>query len=104
MSHLQFNEGRSCKVCQDAGKPMSIYTSHNVKYGCPTLATTRCRKCKNLGHTTSYCTATIKTQQRDPPVEETPRKDTRAMVPPTIKMKPKKPLCWADMVSDDESD
>jgi hypothetical protein len=54
-----------CKVCQDAGKPESEYTSHYVrslpdKQGrttvtCPTLLATECRYCYKLGHTTKFC-------------------------------------------------
>ena len=54
-----------CKVCFDAGKTESEYTSHNVKkYNvmtakmetvCPTLNATECRYCYKLGHTTKFC-------------------------------------------------
>ena len=49
-----------CKVCQDAGKPKSEYTSHWVKdltgkTTCPTLLNTECRYCYNLGHTAKFC-------------------------------------------------
>jgi hypothetical protein len=54
-----------CKVCQDAGKPESVYTSHWVKslatsngkssITCPTLLDTECRYCFKLGHTTKFC-------------------------------------------------
>jgi hypothetical protein len=54
-----------CKVCQDAGKPESEYTSHFVRsmpdkngkttITCPVLATTECRYCHQLGHTTKFC-------------------------------------------------
>jgi hypothetical protein len=54
-----------CKVCHDAGKPESEYTSHFVKslpdrYGkttvtCPTLNSTECRYCYKLGHTAKFC-------------------------------------------------
>ena len=52
-----------CKVCQDAGKPESIYTSHNVRQTqdktapvtCPTLLAQECRYCHNLGHSIKYC-------------------------------------------------
>ena len=53
-----------CKVCQDAGKPESEYTSHFVKdepgpkgkVVCPTLLSQACRICNETGHTSSYCT------------------------------------------------
>jgi hypothetical protein len=52
-----------CKVCKDAGKPESEYTSHFVKDQagpkgkviCPTLLSQACRICKETGHTSSYC-------------------------------------------------
>jgi len=49
-----------CKVCQDAGKPENVYTSHWVKdltgkTTCPTLLNTECRFCHKLGHTTKFC-------------------------------------------------
>lgn len=54
-----------CKVCQDAGKPESEYTSHfvrslpdkngNTTVICPVLAATECRYCHGLGHTTKFC-------------------------------------------------
>jgi hypothetical protein len=54
-----------CKVCQDAGKPESVYTSHFVRSMpdrsgkttviCPTLLATECRFCLKLGHTTKFC-------------------------------------------------
>jgi hypothetical protein len=59
------NKKPFCKVCQDAGKPESEYTSHYVrsmpdKSGktnviCPTLLATECRFCYKLGHTTKFC-------------------------------------------------
>lgn len=52
-----------CKVCQDAGKPESIYTSHNVRQTqdknspvtCPTLLAQECRVCFKRGHSSKYC-------------------------------------------------
>ncbi len=54
-----------CKVCFDAGKPESEYSSHWVKslpdrnnkttITCPTLLNTECRFCFKLGHTTKFC-------------------------------------------------
>ena len=49
-----------CKVCHDAGKPESEYTSHWVKdltgkNTCPTLLNTECRYCYKLGHTAKFC-------------------------------------------------
>lgn len=54
-----------CKVCFDAGKPESEYTSHWVRtlpdrngkstVTCPTLLNTECRYCSQSGHTTKFC-------------------------------------------------
>jgi hypothetical protein len=54
-----------CKVCHDAGKPESEYTSHYVRstpdrtgksvITCPTLLSTECRYCHKTGHTTKFC-------------------------------------------------
>jgi hypothetical protein len=52
-----------CKVCHDAGKPESEYTSHFVKdipgaggvVVCPTLLAQQCGYCHTSGHTVSYC-------------------------------------------------
>lgn len=60
---MMFNKSNKkpcCKVCQDAGKPEDVYTSHWVKdlsgkTVCPTLLNSECRFCHKLGHTTKYC-------------------------------------------------
>jgi hypothetical protein len=54
-----------CKVCHDAGKPESVYTSHcvktyNINIGklevtCPTLKALECRYCFKNGHTVKFC-------------------------------------------------
>ena len=54
-----------CKVCHDAGKVESEYTSHyvrslpdrngNTMVTCPTLLSTECRYCCNYGHTAKFC-------------------------------------------------
>jgi hypothetical protein len=52
-----------CKVCQDAGKTLAEYTSHNVRetkspssrVTCPTLLSQECRFCYNKGHTLKFC-------------------------------------------------
>jgi hypothetical protein len=48
-------------VCKKAGKAHSVYTSHfvrdkpNGKIVCPTLLSTECRYCHDLGHTKTHC-------------------------------------------------
>ena len=64
-----------CKVCRDAGKPESVFTSHFVKDSkngvviCPTLLNTVCRYCRQSGHTVKYCSSlknkTMKTEQKE---------------------------------------
>jgi hypothetical protein len=59
------NKKPYCKVCFDAGKPESEYTSHWVRtlpdrngkttVTCPTLQATECRFCYELGHTAKFC-------------------------------------------------
>jgi hypothetical protein len=52
-----------CKVCHDAGKPESEYSSHfvrsdtgpNSKVTCPTLLAQECRYCCKTGHTVKFC-------------------------------------------------
>lgn len=52
-----------CKVCFDAGKSESEYTSHYVRKTtdpnsellCPVLKATECRYCHQMGHTISRC-------------------------------------------------
>jgi hypothetical protein len=63
-----------CKVCQDAGKTESEYTSHyvrtipdhngNTTVICPTLISTVCRYCSKLGHTTKFCPVIKKNEER----------------------------------------
>lgn len=57
-----------CKVCYDAGKPESEYTSHCVKdltgkTICPTLLNTECRYCYKLGHTAKFCNVLAKNKK-----------------------------------------
>jgi hypothetical protein len=54
------NKRPYCKVCHDAGKPESEYSTHWVKdvsgnTTCPTLLNTECRYCHKLGHTAKFC-------------------------------------------------
>ncbi len=66
MSKIINNKKPFCKVCFDAKKPESEYTSHRVRslpdmngktiVTCPVLASTECRYCYQFGHTTKFCT------------------------------------------------
>jgi hypothetical protein len=68
-----------CKVCQDAGKPESVYTNHNVRQTqdknspvtCPTLLSQICRNCGIAGHSPKYCTLSQgQGQYQGPPLPE----------------------------------
>ena len=60
-----YNKKPFCKVCFDAKKPESEYTSHHVRslpdmngktvVTCPVLNATECRYCYNFGHTAKFC-------------------------------------------------
>ena len=66
------NQKAFCKVCKDAGKPESVYTSHWVretpdirsKVVCPTLLALECRYCHANNHTVKYCPV-LKKQAQD---------------------------------------
>ena len=72
-----------CKVCRDAGRPESEYTSHfvkdqpgpNGKVVCPTLLNQACRICNKTGHTSSYCSQYR--SRREEPRREEPRREER---------------------------
>ena len=73
-----------CKVCHDAGKSESDYTSHyvrsmpdrqgNTKVTCPTLLNTECRYCYELGHTAKFCPVIAARKKSD---ERTHREEER---------------------------
>jgi hypothetical protein len=75
-----------CKVCHDAGKPESDYTSHhvrslpdrqgNTKITCPTLLNTECRYCYELGHTAKFCSVIAERKKGE---ERTRRQEERNM-------------------------
>lgn len=74
-----------CKICFDAGKPESQYTSHYIRkttdpnsaITCPILLATECRYCHQMGHTISRCTLREQNNRaRDAPAqapEQAPR-------------------------------
>ena len=58
-----------CKVCKDAGKTETEYTSHYVKdksgkTTCPTLLNQACKYCKQTGHTVKFC-KTLKLNEKN---------------------------------------
>ena len=81
-NQVQYNKSRNntrvvaenkkfCKVCKDAGKTESEYTSHfvraspdaNSKVVCPTLLEQKCRHCDQAGHTYKYCPMVIQKEK-----------------------------------------
>jgi len=60
-----------CKVCFDAGKPTSVYSSHYTrenpapgsKVVCPLLLSQKCNYCHKPGHTIRYCSILRKNKQ-----------------------------------------
>ena len=104
------NKKPFCKVCQDAGKPESEYTSHYVRsmpdksgktnVTCPTLLATECRFCYKLGHTTKFCPvieATKKSEERAANRKQTEEKKPlpKAKVPTNV---------FAGLADDSDSD
>jgi len=77
-STTAFGKKPFCKVCFDAKKPESEYTSHFVRslpdmngktiVTCPVLNATECRYCYNFGHTAKFC----------PVLEENKKKEKKA--------------------------
>ena len=80
-----------CKVCHDAGKPESEYTSHWVKdlsgkTTCPTLLNTECRYCYKLGHTAKFCDVAKKNNKEKEKAER--RSQAVAPKPVVVQKKP----------------
>ena len=92
-----------CKVCQDAGKSLAEYTSHNVRetqspssrVTCPTLLAQECRFCFNKGHSLKYCPQ-IKNKEAGAA--------SRPVSAPVTKQAFKAPTNVFAMLSDSESD
>ena len=83
-----------CKVCQDAGKPETVYRSHFIRetrdptsrITCPTLLALECRFCFKKGHTVKCCkTLKEKDQAKSAPRPAAPRPAApRPAAPQTI--------------------
>ena len=100
-----------CKVCHDAGKPESVYTSHfvrsapgpNGKVVCPTLLSLECRYCYQSGHTVKFCSVLKEKTDYQARAQE---KQSVVQPRPTQKKQEIKPTnAFAALdVSDEESD
>lgn len=61
-----------CKICFDAKKPESQYTSHYIRatndpnsaVTCPVLLATECRYCHKMGHTIQHCAERNRNNER----------------------------------------
>ncbi len=112
-----------CKVCHDAGKTESEYTSHYVRsmpdhngksnVTCPTLNATECRYCYKLGHTTKFCPAIAeneKKSKRERVAEDRPQRkqdmlpDIKATLPSVKAKKPINAFASLSVDSDNEEE
>jgi len=88
MSKFIANKKPFCKVCFDAKKPESEYTSHRVRslpdingntiVLCPVLASTECRYCYEFGHTTKFCTVLEENKKKAEKAKSVAIKEQRA--------------------------
>ena len=82
------NQKPFCKVCKDAGKPESVYTSHWVretadirsKVVCPTLLALECRYCHANNHTVKYCPV-LKTKEKQDQEQSKPKPRPQTKTP-----------------------
>ena len=96
-----------CKVCRDAGKPESEYTSHWVKdltgkTTCPTLLDTECRYCHGLGHTAKFCDILAKNNKEKEKAER--RSQAVAKEQPKLVIKKKPTNGFAALCDDSDED
>jgi len=96
-----------CKVCQDAGKPEQVYTSHYVKSApgtggkvvCPTLLSLQCGYCFQSGHTPKFCPVIAKNKALE---EKTKRREAFESVPQKEVPKKKQTNVFAALDDDSE--
>ena len=79
-----------CKVCKDAGKTETEYTSHYVKdktgkTTCPTLLNQACKYCRQTGHTVKFC-KTLKLNEKNKRRDEYYAKKNSECQPMTKKL------------------
>ena len=104
-----------CKVCHDAGKPESDYTSHhvrslpdrqgNTKVTCPTLLNTECRYCYELGHTAKFCPVIADRKKTEERAHREEERRNREIQQKAVVVKPKAPTNTYNALyeSDDET-
>ena len=110
-SHVSRNNSMPpyCKLCQDAGKPESVYRSHCVrdrlgKTTCPYLLSLTCRRCNGSGHTHSHCPSTA-VPRVVAPIRSYSKSPAVAPKNPEKKRRPSNGFAaLADLSSDEESD
>ena len=98
-----------CKVCHDAGKSETEYTSHFIrenrdpcsKVVCPTLLSLECRYCSKKGHTVKYC----KLLEKDKIAEARQTKSSITNTKPKSQEKYKQPNnMFSNLESDSEDE
>jgi len=105
-----------CKVCFDAGKPESMYTSHTVKSvdvrsgklltTCVTLLALECRYCFKNGHTVKFCPVLEENKKMDKEKERVNRvqHQVRPQEQPKVVQKPLNVFAALAEGRDDEED
>ena len=109
--NVQATKKPYCKVCFDAGKPESEYTSHWVRslpdrngkttVICPTLLNTECRYCYQSGHTAKFCPA-IKQGEKER--ERAKKTEAIEKTKPKVQEKKKNTSVFAGLMDESESD
>lgn len=102
-----------CKVCHDAGKPESVYTSHWVKtlpdrngkstITCETLLSVECRWCFQIGHTAGYCPILKANNKEKERIERAKKAEEAKNNKPAI-VATKKPASIFAVLAEDSSD
>ena len=97
-----------CKVCKDAGRQESVYTSHYVKdksgrVTCPTLLSQECRYCFKLGHTLKFCPILKEKQEHQSNPSSISRPISKPIVVQKKEIKKSNVFAYLDFNSD-ESD
>lgn len=97
-----------CKVCKDAGKTETEYTSHFVKdktgkINCPTLLNQACRYCRQTGHTVKFC-ETLKLNEKKKRREEYFKKQQSERLKKDVKKKVTSFAAAFDSETEDETE